>query len=104
MTLARRALLRPCIGEDTASSLSSPPRQFNVPRSLATPDSVLKTQPSVIVGRETELAQLHGWLERALGGERQLVFVSGEAGIGKTALMEAFRQRLEAGDWRLVPA
>ena len=35
-----------------------------------------------VVGREAELAQLHKWLEKALGGERQIVFVSGEAGIG----------------------
>jgi predicted ATPase len=37
-----------------------------------------------------ELVQLHEWLEKALRGERQLVFVTGEAGIGKTALVEAF--------------
>src|SRR5262249_7801429 len=38
----------------------------------------------VFVGRETELAQMHGWLDKALNGERQVVFVTGEAGIGKT--------------------
>ena len=43
-----------------------------------------------LVGRESELAQLHGWLEKALHGARQLVFVTGEAGIGKTTLVEAF--------------
>jgi hypothetical protein len=43
-----------------------------------------------LVGRETELRQLHDWLDKALGGERQLVFVSGEPGIGKTTLVEAF--------------
>src|SRR5262245_4885106 len=37
----------------------------------------------VLVGREAELAQLHGWLEKAVSGERQVVFVTGEAGIGK---------------------
>jgi len=42
------------------------------------------------VGREVELAQLQGWLEKAGHGERQLVFVTGEPGIGKTALVEAF--------------
>jgi predicted ATPase len=45
------------------------------------------------VGRELELAQLHGWLERALSGERQVVFVAGEPGIGKTTLVEAFLAR-----------
>jgi DNA-binding winged helix-turn-helix (wHTH) protein/tetratricopeptide (TPR) repeat protein len=45
---------------------------------------------SGFVGRKLELAQLHGWLERALLGERQVVFVAGEPGIGKTTLVEAF--------------
>ena len=58
-------------------------------------------QPTTpLVGRDTELTRLHGWLEKALRGERQVVFVTGEPGIGKTTLVEAFRQRLEAGDWR----
>jgi DNA-binding winged helix-turn-helix (wHTH) protein len=47
-----------------------------------------------LVGRETELTQLHGWLEKALQGERQLVFVTGEPGIGKTSLVEAFLAHL----------
>ena len=46
--------------------------------------------PSHLVGRELELTQLHQWLDKARNGERQLVFVTGEPGIGKTALIEAF--------------
>lgn len=46
--------------------------------------------PPGFVGRQEELAQLHGALERALLGERQVVFVAGEPGIGKTALVDAF--------------
>jgi DNA-binding winged helix-turn-helix (wHTH) protein len=49
------------------------------------------------VGREAELAHLHQWLEKALKGERQLVFVTGEPGIGKTTVVEAFLARLQAG-------
>src|SRR5262249_3670773 len=53
-----------------------------------------------MVGREAELAQLHGWLEKALSGERQIIFVTGEAGIGKTTLAEAFLERASAlGMW-----
>lgn len=40
------------------------------------------------VGRETELRQLREHLERALGGTRQIVFVAGELGIGKTTLVD----------------
>jgi predicted ATPase len=46
------------------------------------------------VGRKAELAQLHSWLQQALHGSRQVVFVTGEAGLGKTTLVEAFLQEL----------
>ncbi len=42
------------------------------------------------VGRASELALLQGWLEKALVGERQVVFVTGEQGIGKTTLVDTF--------------
>ncbi len=51
-----------------------------------------------LVGRETELRQLLRWLEKALRGERQMVFVTGEAGIGKTAVVNAFLRQLAARD------
>lgn len=56
--------------------------------------SELSTRHSLLVGRDAELAQLHHVFEKALHGQRQMVFVTGEAGIGKTALVEAFLQRL----------
>ena len=43
-----------------------------------------------LVGRDAELTRLHNLLAKALNGERQMVFVAGEAGIGKTALIDAF--------------
>src|SRR5262245_1189292 len=48
---------------------------------------------TLLVGREAELTQLHLWFEQALGGKRQVVCVTGEAGIGKTTLVEAFLER-----------
>ncbi|MGH8569638.1 MAG: ATP-binding protein, partial [Gammaproteobacteria bacterium] len=50
------------------------------------------------VGREAELAVLERTLERALGSERQVVFLAGEPGIGKTALVEAFLVRIAETD------
>jgi Cdc6-like AAA superfamily ATPase len=47
-----------------------------------------------VVGRETELAQLHTLLEKALNGQRQVVFVTGEPGIGKTTLVKHFLSQL----------
>lgn len=52
--------------------------------------SSLQSPVSRLVGREAELAQLHKWLDKAISGERQVVFVTGEPGIGKTALVDAF--------------
>lgn len=43
-----------------------------------------------LAGREDATARLRGWLEQARRGEPQLVFITGEAGIGKTALIDAF--------------
>jgi predicted ATPase len=45
--------------------------------------------------------QLGGWFQQALTGQRQLVFVTGEAGIGKTTLVDAFVERLreQKGAW-----
>jgi len=43
-----------------------------------------------IVGREAELDLLAARLARAHAGERQIVFVAGPPGIGKTALVDAF--------------
>ena len=47
------------------------------------------------VGRDSELALLGEALTAARAGRRQTVFVTGEAGIGKTALVEAFLRRPE---------
>src|SRR5262245_55196174 len=49
-----------------------------------------------LVGRKAALAQLHGSLERALQGKRQVVFVTGEIGIGKTTLVDAFVAQVTA--------
>lgn len=49
-----------------------------------------------LVGREMELAILHQRLGTALQGQRQVVFLAGEPGIGKTALVDAFWAQLQA--------
>ncbi len=50
----------------------------------------------LLVGREAELAQLREWHEMSQQGTRQIGFVAGEAGIGKTALVEAFVSEIAA--------
>src|SRR5262245_25165539 len=56
---------------------------------LRTPKRTMKS-PSAVVGRERALALLREWLGRMLAGQRQIVFVTGEVGIGKTALVDTF--------------
>ncbi|MEO8524132.1 MAG: AAA family ATPase [Caldimonas sp.] len=67
----------------------------------ATP-SVARTDPASagagLVARGDELAFLDAALAAAAAGRRQVVFVTGEAGIGKTALVEAFLDRHAGGD------
>jgi predicted ATPase/DNA-binding winged helix-turn-helix (wHTH) protein len=50
-----------------------------------------------LVGRDTALAELQDCLRRVMRGQRQIVFVTGEPGIGKTALADEF-QRLAAAE------
>src|SRR5262245_21713986 len=45
---------------------------------------------ATFVGRDAELAALANHLDRARDGRRQVVFVTGEAGIGKTTLLDTF--------------
>src|SRR5262245_7759379 len=52
--------------------------------------------PPLLVGRAAELAQLHAWFAQARQGERQTVFVTGEAGMGKTTLVDAFLAEVAA--------
>jgi DNA-binding winged helix-turn-helix (wHTH) protein/dephospho-CoA kinase len=46
-----------------------------------------------IVGREMALADLDRCLRKATRGQRQIVFVTGEPGIGKTALVDEFQRQ-----------
>ncbi len=47
----------------------------------------------VFVGRERELACLEGYLNHALAGQGGVVFITGGAGRGKTALLQAFSKQ-----------
>src|SRR6266436_5582810 len=45
-----------------------------------------------MVGREPAMGQLDGYLNQALKAQRQIIFITGEAGIGKTTLVDEFHQ------------
>jgi DNA-binding winged helix-turn-helix (wHTH) protein/tetratricopeptide (TPR) repeat protein len=69
---------------------------------LSLPEATPSAAPN-IVGRDVELAVLEQHAGRAAGDKLELVFVSGEAGLGKTTLMHAFLDRIRAsGDTRIA--
>src|SRR5215475_7398724 len=49
-------------------------------------------QVSKMVGRAAPLSELQGAFKKALRGQRQIVFVAGEPGIGKTTLVDSFHR------------
>ncbi|WP_437601168.1 AAA family ATPase [Sorangium sp. So ce590] len=58
--------------------------------------------PERLFGRERELATLHGALARASEGRTELMLVTGEAGIGKTALVEALQSAVAERGGRFI--
>ena len=52
--------------------------------------------PGTLVGRTASWAQMHQWLATARQGTRQIGFITGEAGIGKTVLVDAFMTAVTA--------
>ena len=72
----------------TADAAGAPPPRIERP--------VVAMPALTVLGREGELATMRRCLERALQGERQVVLVTGEAGIGKTTLVNEFVDRVAA--------
>ena len=62
----------------------------DLPSPAALGDQASGQTPAFFVGRAPELMQLHHGFAKAREGIRQVVFVTGEAGIGKTTLIDAF--------------
>ena len=50
----------------------------------------MASDPTVFIGRKTPFARLQEAWRRASAGQRQLVWVAGDAGVGKSTLLEAF--------------
>lgn len=63
-------------------------------RDFAAPvEGGVETPSRKLVGRNTQLSDLLNCLRTALASQRQIVFITGEAGIGKTALVDEFQLR-----------
>jgi DNA-binding CsgD family transcriptional regulator/tetratricopeptide (TPR) repeat protein len=61
-------------------------------------------QSPVLVGRDDFLSLAEGRLAQAAAGAGQLLFVAGEAGIGKTRLLSAIARRAHASSFAVVRA
>jgi predicted ATPase/DNA-binding winged helix-turn-helix (wHTH) protein len=61
---------------------------------MATSPTVAAPSPSGFVGRVAELEELARFFDHARSGQRQVVLVTGEPGIGKSSLADAFLEQL----------
>ena len=85
--------IRAALGEDGERFLTTVPRRGY--RFVIAPDADAQ-RPPILVGRDAERAVLHEALARAKGGRRQAVLIVGEAGTGKTALLDRFLDEVRA--------
>ncbi len=98
-------LIRKVLGDDpkTPRYIETLPRlgyQFIAPvhlGPLVDPLAAARPMHRRLVGRERALAVLRDGIRRASTGQRQVVFVTGEPGIGKTALVDEFQRRAPIG-------
>ncbi len=89
--------LRGALGDDSRNprfieTLARRGYRFIAPVTAGPPEAGEGTATR-LVGRARELARLDEYLGLALSGRRQVVFVTGEPGIGKTALVDEFQRR-----------
>lgn len=89
------------IAADRLGDTTSPDDPGPAPTWLSHP---AHTKARPVVGRDNELARLQAHLDAALGGRGQIVFVTGEAGQGKTSLLTAFAEQAQAADSELIVA
>jgi DNA-binding winged helix-turn-helix (wHTH) protein/tetratricopeptide (TPR) repeat protein len=67
--------------------------RFIAPVSETTIREIQVSAQPRIVGRDRTLLELRACLHNVLGQQRQVIFVTGEPGIGKTALIDEFQRR-----------
>jgi predicted ATPase/DNA-binding winged helix-turn-helix (wHTH) protein len=83
------------LSEAKESSIDPPKPDFPAqPQFCPLPQaSDVSLPPTSIFGREEALAEMKHWLDQSLDGNCQIGFVTGETGIGKTTLVEAFLEQ-----------
>ena len=94
------------LGSHEPGGLAGPVRGWRVERALATESRFDANSGgrtlTPLTGREHELDHLIRLWSRAKAGQGQVVLLSGEPGIGKSRLLRALRDRLDAEGVRLL--
>ena len=62
--------------------------------SIAFPSAFVMTRPTALIGRDSELEALRDGWSRGVAGERRVMLVAGEPGVGKTRLITEFARRV----------
>lgn len=91
--------LRAVLGDDARAPrfIASEDGGYRFVATIATRSAAERdARRSAVVGREDALAVLRDAVDGALGGERRIVFVVGEAGIGKTTAVELLLEEAAA--------
>ena len=92
------------MGEQTLKGISEPVRAWRVlgERAAASRFAARTESLTSFVGRDEELALLLERWERAKKGEGQAILLFGEAGIGKSRIVQALQQRIAGEDHILL--
>lgn len=81
----------------------APVTEWDGKETMAAPGRTAREmRTSGIVGRSDEMQRLEDELQRVAGGQRRVVFVTGETGIGKTALVDAFCRQMAPAQGGIV--
>jgi len=80
------------------------PGQPLIPAFLLEAEKEVEEERPVFVAREQELSKLEEFLDNALSSRGRVVFVTGEAGSGKTALIHEFARRAQETHSDLIVA
>ncbi len=95
--------IRRVLGDDSKNPrfIETLPRrgyQFIAPVAAASApaDLTVELPPSKLVGRSAPLDKLKNCLRSSLANQRQIIFITGETGIGKTTLADEFMRRVAA--------
>jgi predicted ATPase len=84
--------------------LTTSVRKARVPEFLPEGAEDIEIERPVFVAREEELSKLGEFFDQALSGKGHAVFVKGEAGSGKTALVQEFARRAQEFHSELIVA